>query len=177
MTRDRSKFHEFDGSVTNHMRFGDGSIVAIFRKGSISFDCKNSDQRILNKVYYIPSLKNNIISLGKMTEEGSLVTMYESVLRLYNRNKALLLRVQRSSKRLYKNPLRTGRPTCIFTTKDKLAWLWHSKLGHVNFPTLKKLSERKMETGVPRIKHPNQVCEGCVLAKQTQISFPNQTLF
>lgn len=93
MTGDRSKFHEFHGTVTNHMRFGDGSIVAIFRKGSISFDCKNSEQRILNKVYYIPSLKNNIISLEQMTEKESLVTMYGSLLRLYDRNKTLLLRV------------------------------------------------------------------------------------
>ena len=61
--------------------------------------------------------------------------------------------------------------------KDEPAWIWHARLGHVNFPALKKLSERNMATGVPRIEHPNQVCEGCVLAKQTRISFPSQALF
>ena len=34
-----------------------------------------------------------------------------------------------------------------------------------------------MVTGVPKIEHPNQVCEGCVLAKQTRIPFPNEAIF
>ena len=80
MTGDRSKFHELDGNVTSHVRFGDESIVAILGKGSILFDCKNNDQRLLKYVYFIPSLKSNIISLGQMTEEGSRVIMDGSVL-------------------------------------------------------------------------------------------------
>ena len=177
MTGDRSKFHELDGSVTGNVRFGDGSSVAILGKGSILFDCKNSDQKLLTEVYYIPSLKSNIISLGQMTEEGSKVIMDGSVLTLYDRNKVLLLRVQRSANRLYKTPLRTGRPTCLLAMKEDPTWIWHERLGHVNFPAMKQLSEKKMATGVPRIEHPNQLCEGCVIAKQTRIPFPNQAVY
>lgn len=177
MTGDRLKFHELDENITGHVRFGDGSTVAILGKGSILFDCKNGDQRLLNEVYFIPSLKNNIISLGQMTEEGSQVIMDGSILSLFDRNKTLLLRVKRSSNRLYKTLLKTGRPICLLATKDEPAWTWHSRLGHVNFPVLKKMSEKNMATGVPKIEHPNQVCEGCVIAKQTRTSFPNQAVF
>lgn len=51
MTRDRSKFHELDQSFTGHVRFGDGSTVGILGKGSTLFNCKNSNQRLLNEVY------------------------------------------------------------------------------------------------------------------------------
>lgn len=65
-----SKFHEFDENVTSHVGFDDSSTVAIMGKGSILFDCKNSNQKLLNEVNYIPSHKNIIISLWKMMEEG-----------------------------------------------------------------------------------------------------------
>nr|GEV01728.1 hypothetical protein [Tanacetum cinerariifolium] len=47
---DRSKFHELDECVSGRVKFGDGSMVAIMRKGSVLFDCKNGDQRLLNEV-------------------------------------------------------------------------------------------------------------------------------
>ena len=112
-----------------------------------------------------------------MTEEGIQVIMDGSDLTLFDRNKTLLLRVKRSPNRLYKTPLRTGRPTCLLATKDETAWIWHSRLGHVNFLALKKLSEKDMAIGVPKIEHPNQVCEGCVLSKQTRIPFPDHAVF
>ncbi|KAL4581058.1 hypothetical protein LXL04_017266 [Taraxacum kok-saghyz] len=94
MIGDRSKFRELEEKVTGHVRFGDGSTVAILGKGSILFDSKNGDQMLLNE--------------------------------------------------LYKTLLRTGRQTCLLATKDEPAWIWHSRLGHVNFLALKKLSDKNM---------------------------------
>ena len=57
------------------VKFGDGSMVEIKGKGSISFKCKNGEERILNGVYFIPTLCNNIISLGQLSEEGNRVVL------------------------------------------------------------------------------------------------------
>ena len=51
------------------------SIVLIQGKGSISFQSKNDDQCLLTKVYYIASLKSNIIRLDQMTEKGNNVEL------------------------------------------------------------------------------------------------------
>ena len=64
MTGDRTKFKELDEKLIGNVKFGDGSIESIQVKGSTMFQCKNGDQRLLTKVYYIPNLKSNIISLG-----------------------------------------------------------------------------------------------------------------
>lgn len=64
MTGDRGKFNELDEKVTGQVRFGDGSSVAIRGKGVISFLCKNGKEWKLKDVYYIPTLCNNILSLG-----------------------------------------------------------------------------------------------------------------
>nr|GEU85354.1 hypothetical protein [Tanacetum cinerariifolium] len=44
------KFHELDEYVSGRVKFGDGTTVAIMGKGSVLFDCKNGDQRLLNEV-------------------------------------------------------------------------------------------------------------------------------
>ena len=56
--------------------------------------CKNGDKRLLTNVYYILSLKSNIISLGKMTEEGSGVKIVGLILKIYDQNGALLMKVK-----------------------------------------------------------------------------------
>lgn len=64
MTGQRSEFKELDENVTGQVRFGDGSTVDIKGKGSVIFSCKNAEERTLDEVYFIPMLRNNIISLG-----------------------------------------------------------------------------------------------------------------
>ena len=69
ITRDWKKFKELDEKLTKNVKFGDGSIVLIQGKWSILFQCKNGDQRLLTKVYYISNLKSNIINLGQIRKK------------------------------------------------------------------------------------------------------------
>lgn len=73
MTGRRSKITKLDEGVIGQVQFGDGSSVKIEGKGSVAFECKNGDEHVLNEVYYIPSLCNNIISIGQLCEEGNKV--------------------------------------------------------------------------------------------------------
>lgn len=56
MTGQKSKFNTPDEGIMGQVKFGDGSTVEIKGKGSINFKCKNGEERVLNEVYYIPSL-------------------------------------------------------------------------------------------------------------------------
>lgn len=64
MTGHQEKFENLDRTMKGEVRFGDGSVVKIEGKGSIKILCKNGEARELHGVYYIPTLKSNIISLG-----------------------------------------------------------------------------------------------------------------
>ncbi|XP_020260266.1 uncharacterized protein LOC109836694 [Asparagus officinalis] len=143
MTGHRDKFKELDENIKGTVKFGDGSAVEIKGKGSILFQCNNGDQRLLPEVYYIPSLKSNIISLGQMTEDGSKVVIADEYLRVFDRNGALLMRVTRSTNRLYRIELKTCKPACLMANINDPAWLWHARLGHVNFFTLKMMTEKQ----------------------------------
>ncbi|MFS7888214.1 putative RNA-directed DNA polymerase [Helianthus anomalus] len=102
MTSVRSHFRELDEKVTGQVRFGDGSHIEIKGKGSILLECQNQEQRIISQVYYIPSLKSNILSLGQLTEIGCKVVMDGDLLTVRDRNRKLLMRVKRMKNRLYK---------------------------------------------------------------------------
>ena len=96
MIGDQTKFKELDEKLIGNVKFGDGSIVPIQDKWSILFQCKNGDNRLLTKVYYIPNLKSNIISLGQMTEEGNRVELAGSFLEMFDINGTLLMKIKRS---------------------------------------------------------------------------------
>lgn len=94
MTGQRLKFKELDEKITGQVKFGVGSVVNIKGKGSIVFKCKTGEERILREVYYIPSLYNNIISLGQLSEEGNKVTLNGDLLWVHDKRGTLLMKVK-----------------------------------------------------------------------------------
>jgi len=178
MTGDPTKFRKLDGGITGRVKFGDGSTVHIEGKGSILFRCKNGDQWLLRDVYYIPRLKSNLVSLGQLTESGYRIVMDEDVLEVFEKNPArLLMKVIRSLNRLYHIELKQTEPVCFLGSLEDPAWLWHGRLGHVNFRALKMLGEKEMVGGVPVISHPDELCHSCLDGKQARCPFPKATSF
>ncbi|KAJ9561724.1 hypothetical protein OSB04_006884 [Centaurea solstitialis] len=175
MTGNWEFFYELNTKVTGQVRFGDGSKVRIEGKGSILLKCKNGEHQIVYEVYYIPALRSNIRSLGQLTEEGCKIEMLDENLFVHDEYGKLIMKVQRSKNRLYKINLHITQPVCLAISLDDEAWLWHARLSHVNFQVLELMVKKNMVRGVPRVKHPTQVCEGYMVAKQTRQPFPKET--
>ncbi|KAJ0455006.1 putative RNA-directed DNA polymerase [Helianthus annuus] len=174
MTGRKDAFAELNEGVTGQVRFGDGSKVDIRGKGTLLFQYKTREQLVIYDAYYIPALTSNILSLGQMTEEAYVIWLHEEYLRVYDEQKRLLMKVRRSTNRLYKIELTLARPSCLATSLVDEAWIWHARLGHANFQILEAMGSKDLVTGMPRIKHPKKICEGCLVAKQTRKSFPDK---
>jgi len=82
MTGWREFFSELDSGVRGSIKFGDASAVEIKGVGSVVFTDKTGEHRLLTGVYYIPTLRNSIISLGQLDENGSRVEIEHGVLRI-----------------------------------------------------------------------------------------------
>ncbi|KAL3534238.1 hypothetical protein ACH5RR_002699 [Cinchona calisaya] len=52
------------------------------------------------------------------------------------------------------------------------SWLWHKRLGHLNFRSLKVLQQKGMAYGLPKIEEKDGVCQDCALGKQHRQPFP-----
>ncbi|XP_074342749.1 uncharacterized protein LOC141680417 [Apium graveolens] len=119
MTGDKSKFKKLDSTISGCVKFGDGSAVQIEGKGSIVFKCRNGEERILQEVYYIPTLHNNIISLRQLSETGNKVVLSGNYLWVYEQQGNLLIKVKKSHNRLYKLLVETIKPVCLLSkTKE-----------------------------------------------------------
>ncbi|XP_021321312.1 uncharacterized protein LOC110437255 [Sorghum bicolor] len=139
MTGSRSVFAELNTSVTDTVKFGDGSVVNIEGKGTVLFACKNGEHRRLDGVYYIPRLTTNIVSLGQMDQDGFKVDIEGGILRIYDLQRQLLAEVQRSLGRLYYLDMTITAPVCLTARVMDIAWRWHERYGHLNFQSLRKL--------------------------------------
>jgi hypothetical protein len=90
MTGCREKFAELDTKVIGSVKFGNGSIVEIYGKGSVLFECQNGEHRILTEVYYIPRLRSNIISIGQLDEYGCKTLVEDGFMTLWDRARKVL---------------------------------------------------------------------------------------
>jgi hypothetical protein len=75
-------FTEFDSDVWGSVKFGDAPGVEIKGVGSVIFAVESGEHILLTGVYYIPTLRNSIISLGQLDESGSRVEIKDGVMRI-----------------------------------------------------------------------------------------------
>ncbi|KAD4584276.1 hypothetical protein E3N88_21877 [Mikania micrantha] len=177
MTGNKEYLCELDEKTARKVKFGDGSAVEIKGKGSVLFQGRQGDQRLVTNVYYIPALCNNILSLGQFDEGGCKVVIKDGTLWLFEKTGAVLLKVARSQNRLYKIKLQATTPACYLAKANETAWLWHARLGHLSFDALNTLSTEKMAVGVPLINHKSQLCEACLVGKHRRSAFPTKASY
>lgn len=85
MTGGAGAFSSMDRTMHGTVRFGDGSLVQIAGRGTVTFTGKFGDQIKLGGVLLIPRLKNTIVSLGQLDEKGCKVEINDNVLRIWYR--------------------------------------------------------------------------------------------
>ena len=94
MTERGDVFSDLDRVVAGTLKFGDGSVVDICGIGTIVFSDRNGEHKALGGVYYIPRLRNSIISIGQLVESGSRVEIKDGVLQIWDHQRRLLARVK-----------------------------------------------------------------------------------
>ena len=159
------------------MKFGDNSRIQIKGKGEIEVKQKDGSILRLGNVLFVPKLEANILSLGRLDEEGYRMIMGDGKLTIFNPDGCLFTEVHRSSGRLYLLKLSIV-DQCLITTEDTSEdWLWHSRFGHLSFHTLKEMSRKKLVEGLPAISTPSKVCRSCISRKHHRTSFPKLSTF
>jgi hypothetical protein len=171
MTSQREFFTELDSDVRGSIKFGDASGVEIKGVGSVILAAESGEHRLLTKVYYIPALRNSIISPGQLDESGLRVEIKDGVMRIWDHHHRLLAKVTRVTNRLYVLNVQVAQPLC-HAAQDDEAWQWHERFGHLHFEALKQLSAKEMARGPPSLDHVEQFCDVRVLMKQRRLPFP-----
>lgn len=110
MTGRREALASLDASVRGTVCFGDGSLVDIEGIGSVVLQTRKKGHKVLTKVYYIPKLKSNIVSLGQLEEGGCRVVLENGYCNIYDIEQSLLASARQVSNRLYLLKLHLAAP-------------------------------------------------------------------
>lgn len=110
MTDREEYFSDLDRGVQGSVKFRDSSAVKICSIGTAVFLAKTGEHKVLHGGYYIPALRNNIISLGQLDRSGARVVIDDGLLRIWDRQRRLVAKMARGRNQLYVLQMEVTRP-------------------------------------------------------------------
>lgn len=70
-----------------------------------------------------------------------------------------------TANRMFPLYLQNNIHSCLLAKLKDASWLWHFRYGHLNFDGLRTLKQKNMVFGLPKLEHPEEVCEERVIGK------------
>ncbi|GKV36625.1 hypothetical protein SLEP1_g44733 [Rubroshorea leprosula] len=172
MCRDKAAFFPLDESFKDNVKFGDNSKVSVRGRGQVTIQIRGNAAQTISNVFYVPELKTNLLSIGQLQEKGYEIIIKNGVCRIQDSKFGLIAQVKMTANRMFPLHLNCASQSCFSVKTNDVAWLWHSRYGHLNFGGLKQLQQKNMVTGLPVFESPSTVCEECVVSKQHRDPFP-----
>jgi len=171
MTGRRDWFVKINSTSKSKVKFADDSTLSAEGIGEVLIKKKDGGQSLISEVLYIPGMKSNLLSIGQLLEKGYRVLLEDKMMRVHDPKGKLILKAPMSRNRTFKIELNVMEHKCYATAVSRDEWLWHYRLGHLNFRDLKSMQKYGMVSGLPEIHVPTEVCEECVQAKQHRNNF------
>ena len=109
----RSMFVELDESVHGNVSFGDDSKIPVKGKGNILIHLKDERHQFISNVYYVPKMKNNILSLGQLLEKGYDIHMKDSSLTIKDGKNNLITKIPMSRNRMFLLNIQNDVAKCL----------------------------------------------------------------
>jgi hypothetical protein len=142
MTADVSLFRDLDKSYLSKVRIGNGDFVKVEGKGAIEVETL-SGTKTLKNVLYVPKINQNLVSVGQLIESGYSIFFNDGVCDIKDKNRVLLL----SAKMMNRSFNVNWNEVCLSanTYENDESVLWHKRLGHFNYATLKRMADQRGE--------------------------------
>jgi len=158
------------------VKLGNNSSMIVKGKGNVRFQL-NGISHIITEVFYVPELKNNLLSIGQLQEKGLKILFQRGRCKVYHSEKGLIMEARMSSNRMFilsvKAPSNVS--ACFNTITKDSTQLWHCRYGHLGFKGMKILEQQKMVNGMPPLKSPSKICKDCLVGKQQRDPFPKES--
>src|SRR3954463_9149709 len=158
-------------SMKKMVKFANDNTLEAEGIGDVMITRKDGKRSVISNVLYIPGMKSNLLSIGQLVEKNYKVSIEDKMMRVVYASGRLILKAPMSQNRTFKIELNMMEHECLATAASRDEWIWHYRLGHLNFNDIRELKRRNMVSGLPEIDIPREVCEECVQAKQHKNNF------
>ena len=120
-------------------------------------------------------MKTNILRLGQLLEKDYDIQLKDRSCLIRDHQNNVIANVPKTRNRMFLLNIQHDVIRCLKACFKDSSWLWHLTFGHLNFGGLQLLAKTTMVKGLPSLEHPNQLCKGCLIGKQSRKSFPKET--
>ena len=177
MTSKRSFFYSLDENLSGSIKFGDESSLRYEGKGTILLNYLDGEEVRIEGVLYVPSLKVNILSLGKLDEDGFISTLGGGILSIIDKEGKQFAKVKKTKSSMYLLNVVVSEFCQISREEDQEGWLWHHRLCHQNFRAINEMRRSELVRGLPNIVFSDRVCRNCVAGKHSRRKFSSSSAY
>ena len=143
MTGNVVMFSNLDEDVKSKVTTGIDTKICVKGKGRVSILARNGEQKFVPDVYYVPGLKCNLLSIGKLINKGYNVFFKNDVCTIMDipPSKKVIAEVKMTSNIMFplnfNTELKGKRKNVATVTQEVFQqevkdenWLWHLRFGH-----------------------------------------------
>ena len=168
-------FHNIDENMKGRVKFGDGSTIPHEGKGNIYVTLTNGEILLIHNVLYLPDLKTNILSLGKLDDQSCKTSLSSGFLTIRDKAGGLLTKMKKTSGNMYEMKIDINERCNLIKEEASEAWLWHKRFCHQSFYTLQEMIRGDLVKGLPQFRNLNEVCAHCISSKHSRASISSSS--
>ena len=143
----------------------------------------NGINHAVSEVYYVPELKNNLLTIGQLQEEGLTILIQGGVCKIYHPYKGLIIETNMSANRMFilfaqsQVMSQQQHNECLHTNSQNLPRLWHRRYGDLSYKGLRTLqSKKKWYVASPSLLAQISCAQIALLANITVILYQGRVL-
>ncbi|KAK8926157.1 hypothetical protein KSP39_PZI018485 [Platanthera zijinensis] len=166
---------ELFATYTTHdcgvLRMGNGDTSKVLGRGDMHLKTSTGALLVLRDVRHVPDIRFNLISVGRLGDEGHLSVFGGDFWKLI-RGSLVMARGYRDSGLYYME----GRPEAAQanSVRDEASTsLWHRRLAHISKKGLGCLAKKKLISDISDVHL--ERCDHCMAGKQNRVSFHSHT--
>ncbi|KAA3467262.1 Retrovirus-related Pol polyprotein from transposon TNT 1-94 [Gossypium australe] len=142
MARIKSLFKELDESYKVKVRLGDDKQMQVEGKGTMAISNGHGNIKLLYNVYFIPTLSQNLLSIGQLMGSGYSV-MFDDMSCVIKDKKSgkIIVDVQMAPNKLFPLEVSNVESQALVVKENSESKLWHLRYGHLNETLEGRLSD------------------------------------
>ncbi|PNX68295.1 copia-type polyprotein [Trifolium pratense] len=174
MVGNKNWLFDYDDTFKDSVKLGDDSKMVVEGKRNLKLHIQGFTQ-ILTNVYFLPGLKNNLLSIGQLQQKNLTVIFKDDTYKVFHEEKGLIVATHMTLNRMLMIKAPVIVPRCMQISKANDATLWNQRYGHLSFKGMNMLNQKEMIIGLPKLKEPNENCSNCMKDKQHKQSAPKRS--
>ncbi|KAL4282412.1 hypothetical protein GQ457_03G013080 [Hibiscus cannabinus] len=173
MTNDEKKLQDIDEYEERRVVLtANNSRLSISHVGKTTLPRNDSQQLQLEKVYLVPGLKKNLLSVPQLTAVGNYVLFGPEDVSIFQKVEVIGTPIVKGRRTISVYVLSAESTYVDKTRKNETVDLWHERLGHVSYYKLKVMMEKQILRGLPQVDiRTDIVCAWCQFGKAHQLPF------